>query len=171
MRHAGSHLRWLLGFFTPTNLLTHAAIWLTRRLAASSAIGWHQQAQSGLIKSPDGGGTGAAEWIVLLPSRVSHGPNVVLVWFGTTKPRPTTSSCELICEIVYLTGKALCRHEETKYYISVYLHIWRQNKSSGTNTYSLTNVSIDTLMVHLSGVDLVFSVAQLLAMKTKQLWK
>lgn len=132
MRHAGSHLRSLLGFFAPMNLLTHAAICLTRRLAASSAIGWHQRAQSGLIKSPDGGGTGAAEWIVLLPSRVSHGPNVVSVWFGTTKPRPTTSSCELICEIVYLTGKALYRYEETKYYISACLDIWRQNKSSGT---------------------------------------
>lgn len=82
--------------------LTHAGVWLTRRLAASAAIGWHRPGQSGLIKSPDGEATGEVEWIVLLPSRVSHPPNVVSVWFRTTKSRRRTSSCELICNILCL---------------------------------------------------------------------
>lgn len=50
------------------------------------------EACSGLIKSPDGGGTGAVEWIVLLPSRVSCGPNGVLVWLRSTKPPLAVSS-------------------------------------------------------------------------------
>lgn len=72
---------------------------LTKRggLGASSAIGWHRRGHSGLIKSPHGQGTGAVEWIVLLRSRVSHGPNGVLVWLGPDKPHSATSDCELIC--------------------------------------------------------------------------